>query len=119
MFWLDEDKPSKTATVHRDECVHGVPEGVEHKGINEMLKDGGWFSFGSVGEAMRFHKESRLPGKLVMCSFCTPLGQRSPEPMAKLDIKSIKTGCDLGSEIKVTDTKSQWKRLIENLRGRK
>lgn len=119
MYWLDADKPTETATVHRDECIHAVPEGGEHKGVNKMHRDGGWFSFDSVGEAMRFHKERRLTGKVVMCGVCTPLSQHSPEPMAKLKVRSVKTGCDLASEIEVTDTKSQWRRLTEKLRGRR
>ena len=119
MFWLDVDKPTKTATVHRDECVHAVPECGEHKGVNEMLRDGGWLSFDSVGEAMRLHKERRLTGKIVMCSVCTPLSQHSPEPMEKLKVRSVNTGCDLTSELEVTDTKSQWRRLTEKPPGRK
>jgi len=120
MFWLDVDKPTKTATVHRDECVHAVPGGGEQKGVNEMRRDGGWFSFDSVGEAMRFHKEQQLTGRVIMCSHCEPLSQLAPEPMAKLNVRTVNTGCDFDArELEITDTKSQWRRLTERLLSRK
>jgi hypothetical protein len=119
MFWLDVDKPTETSTVHRDECVHAVPIAGEHEGVDDMLRDGGWFSFDSVGEAMRFHKERRLTGRVAVCGVCEPLREYSPEPMAKLNVRSVKTGCDLVTELEITETKSQWRRLTEKLLGRK
>ncbi|MBN2334193.1 hypothetical protein JXL21_01450 [Candidatus Bathyarchaeota archaeon] len=118
MFWLDIDLKGRTATVHRDECVHSVPEGTEDKGVNEMREGGGWFSFESVGEAMRFRKEQKLTGTVVMCSYCEPLSQLSPEPMASLNVHAVKTGCEMDTKaLEVTDTKSTWKRLTRRLFG--
>ena len=118
MYWLDVDKTTETSTVHRDTCVHAVPDASTHKGVNEMLGDGGWFSFDSLGDAMRFHKLSRLTGRVEMCGVCGPLGDHSPEPMAKLGVRSIKTGCDHATTLTVTDTKTRWRRLTEKLSGK-
>ncbi len=119
MYWLDVDKPTKAATIHRDKCVHAVPDASTHKGVNEMLRDGGWFSFDSIGEATRFHKESCLTGRFTMCGVCEPLSDHAPEPMARLGVRSVKTGCDHATTFTVTDTKSQWRRLTEKLLGRR
>lgn len=119
MYWLDVDKAAETSTVHRGECIHAVPDARGNKGVNEMLRDGGWFSFPSVGEAMRFHKERRLTGRVTMCSVCEPLSDHAPEPTAKLGVRIAKTGCDHATELMVTDTKSQWRRLTEKLSDEK
>lgn len=82
-----------------------------------MREGCGWFSFGSVGEAMRFHKEQRLTGTVVMCSICDPLN-RLTEPMAPLKVQTVNTWCDTDStELVITDTKSHWKRLARRLFG--
>lgn len=117
IYILARRRPSKkTATLHRDDCVHSVLEGREDKGVNEKRKGGGWFSFESVGEAMRFRKEQRLAGTVVMCSYCDPLSQLTPELMASLNVHKVKNGCDIDTrELVITDIKSHWKRLTKRL----
>jgi len=73
MFWVDVDLLAQTATLHRSECVHVFPKATDRRGVNEMKSDGGWFSFNSAGEAMRFHKVKRLSGDVKACIYCKPL----------------------------------------------
>ena len=54
MLWMNIDKVFRTCVIHRDECpwvrwvMNNKPQ---FKGINEMKRDGGWFSFSSLREA--------------------------------------------------------------------
>jgi hypothetical protein len=118
MFWLDIDTPAQMATLHRGECIHVTPKATERKGVNEMRADGGWFSFKSVGEAMRFHKTKRLSGEVKSCLYCKPLDHISDVAMAGLDISTPRTGCEAcGTRVEVLDTKSNYRRLLDRLLG--
>ncbi len=118
MFWLNVDLPTQTATLHRENCIHVEPKETDLKGINKKKVDGGWFSFPSVGEAMRFHKVQRLSGEVQACQHCGPLDQIADVTAAKLDISIPRTGCDAcGTGVKVGDRKS--KSIFERLLGEK
>ncbi len=120
MFWLDVDLKAGTATLHRDDCIHIKPEATAAKGLNEMRAEGGWFSFPSVGEAMRFHKAQRLSGEVQACLYCKPLDQINDVSAAKLDINIPRTGCDAcGTSVNVMDTKSSYRSLVDRLIGEK
>jgi hypothetical protein len=120
MFWLDIDLKAQTATLHRADCIHIKPEATANKGVNEMRADGGWYSFSSVGEAMRFHKKQRLSGEVQSCLLCKPLDHIGDVTMAGLDINAPRTGCDAcGTHVEVLDTKSSYRRLMDRLLGPK
>ena len=130
MFWLDIDLTSGKNTVHRDSCVHSVPENNPSKGVNQMSEEGGWFSFPTVGEAVRYTNVNRISGLVEHCEHCQPLKSMTPEPRAALGIKTTATGCAAcgkcasGQETKpepveVTDTKSIARRLSRKLFGKR
>jgi hypothetical protein len=118
MFWLEVDNSTHTATLHRGECIHIAPEETDRKGINQMRTDGGWFSFESVGEAMRFFKVKRLSGEINYCLLCRPLDHLEDVSMARLDVTAPRTGCETCvKEVEVVDTKSSYRRLLSKLLG--
>ena len=128
MFWLNMDFKTGKNTVHRDICIHSVPENNALKEVNEIGKEGGWFSFQSVGEAVRYIKTNKISGLIQHCEYCTPLKSMSPEPRATLGIKSTATGCaacgkcaskqeSLPESFKITDTKSIASRLNRKIFG--
>jgi hypothetical protein len=120
MFWLDVDLPAQTATLHRSECMHVFPKATDRRGVNKMKSEGGWFSFNSAGEAMRFHKIKRLSGDVKACLYCKPLEHLDDFAMAGLDISTPRTGCDAcGTNIEILDTKSNYRRLLDKLIGAK
>jgi hypothetical protein len=119
MFWLEVDNSTQTATLHRGECIHITPKETDRKGINQMRTDGGWFSFESIGEAMRF-KVKRLSGEINYCLLCKPLDHLEDVSMARLDITVPRTGCETCvKEVEVVDTKSSYRRLLSKLLGSK
>lgn len=120
MFWLDVDLPAGIATLHRGECIHIEPKATESKGVNELRADGGWFSFDSAGEAMRFHKTRRLEGDVNACLLCKPLSHLQDVAAAELDITTPRTGCEACvTRVEVLDTKSSFRRLLDKLVGEK
>ncbi|MCX6648639.1 MAG: hypothetical protein NTV61_04540 [Candidatus Bathyarchaeota archaeon] len=120
MFWLDVDLPTQTATLHRGECIHIEPKATDRRGVNEMRAEGGWFSFESAGEAMRFHKTKRLSGDVKTCLLCRPLDHLEDVAMAGLDISTPRTGCEAcATKVEVLDTKSSYRRLLDRLLGSK
>ena len=129
MFWLDVDYKSGNNTVHRDNCVHSVPENDPSKGINELGDGGGWFSFSTVGEAVRHVKVNKLSGITEHCKFCQPIKSMTPEPRAALGLKAQATGCAACGKcvpsqskqetIEITDTKTIGSRISRKLFGKR
>ena len=120
MFWLDVDNSTLTATLHKGECIHIAPEETDRMGMNQLRTDGGWFSFESVGEAMRFFKVKRLSGEINYCLLCRPLDHLEDVSMARLDITAPRTGCEACVKgVEVVDTKSSYRRLLSKLLGSK
>lgn len=126
MFWIDIDYRMGVNTVHRDMCVHSVPDNSSGKSVNSLGEDGGWLSFPSVGEAVRYLKANRIKGLTKYCEHCEPLNELRPEPRAALGLKSAPIGCSLGSNIKppkklqgiqITDTKTMARKLARKLFG--
>jgi hypothetical protein len=128
MFWLDVDYKSGKNTVHRDNCVHSVPENNPSKGTNALEEMGGWFSFPTVGEAVRYVKVNRISGVVEHCKYCEPINSMTPEPRAALGLKATATGCAAcgkcptgqGSKpetVEITDTKTIASRLARKLFG--
>jgi len=117
MFWLDVDLVTPAANLHTEECMYIQPQATDRKGVNEMQLDGGWFSFDSVGEAMRFFKVKKLNGEVAACLLCRPLDHISGVSMARLDVSPPRTGCDSVKEIEVVDTKTSYRRLLSRLLG--
>jgi hypothetical protein len=119
MFWLDVDLAAQTTILHTGDCVHIEPKTTERKGVNEMRVDGGWFSFETIGEAMRFYKVMKLSSEVASCLLCRPLDRLGEVSIAKLDIRTPRTGCDACvSEVEVVDTKSNYRRLLSRLLGK-
>ena len=128
MFWLDIDFKTGKNTVHRDSCVHSVPENASSKGVNEMGEEGGWFSFHTVGEAVRYTKVNKISGLVEHCKYCAPLKSMTPEPRAALGVKATATGCAACGKcapeqeskpeaLEITDTKTIASRLSRKLFG--
>ncbi|MBN1683001.1 hypothetical protein JW865_05565 [Candidatus Bathyarchaeota archaeon] len=120
MYIIDVDFKSGYNTLHRSECIHSVPSDIPTKKVGMLGDDGGWIEFNSPGEALRWLKNNKISGLIEYCKYCTPLSDFSPEPVAKLNIKLVKTGCDAdcttksdySKEIEITDTKSIYQRLV-------
>ena len=128
MFWLDIDLKSGRNTVHRDDCVYFVPENNPSKGMSEMGDEGGWFSFPSIGEAVRYTKVNRINGLIVFCPYCKPTQFMTPEPRTKLGLKTTALGCAACGKyargessdperVQITDTKAIASRLTRKLFG--
>jgi hypothetical protein len=126
MYVVDVDFKSGSNILHREECVHAVPDNSPDKAVGTLGDGGGWLSFTSPGEALRWLKMNRVRGIIVHCRYCAPLSTMTPEPVAKLNVSVPKTGCDAcasgcscSTEMNVTDTKSQYKRLVSRFLGEK
>jgi hypothetical protein len=130
MFWLDVDFESGNNTVHRANCVHSAPENNPFKGDNELREKGGWFSFSTVGKAVRYVKVNKLSGTTGHYKFCQPIKAMAPEPRAALGLKAHATGCaacgkySTGQEsktetVEITDAKIIASRLRRKLFGRR
>jgi hypothetical protein len=112
MYVIDVDYKSGSNTLHREECIHAVPDNSPDKAVGELGEGGGWLCFSSPGEALRWLKENRIRGLIVHCRQCAPLSTMTPEPVAKLNVNLLKTGCDMCTrEMTFMDTKSINKRL--------
>jgi hypothetical protein len=70
MYWLRVDLDDSNHRLHREDCPHIVPEESETIGMGELKDSGGWLNFDSVGEAMKYIKDEKIPGIIDMCSFC-------------------------------------------------
>ena len=120
MYWLRVDLDDSNHRLHREDCPHIVPEESETIGMGELKDSGGWLNFDSVGEAMKYTKDEKIPGIIDMCSFCKPLDDLRTEPMATLKVEQVESGMGPKSkEITITDTKSLWKRLSKRFLGEK
>lgn len=111
MFWLEIDLEENAATLHRDDCAYGIPEETKDISMNELKEGGGWLSFESPGEAMRYYTDKRMKGKIKSCSFCKPLDHLRFKPLAKIKIESMNEETSKSNEMTVLDTKSMWKKL--------
>lgn len=66
MVWVNVDIPCKTCTIHLETCryvcwfVKGDTK-PQFKGIEELKRDGGWFSFHSMEQAEDFCKRNWKP----------------------------------------------------------
>lgn len=75
MVWLNIDKPCKRCTIHIEPCRRvsyyikgeGKPQ---FKGIEELKRDGGWFSFHSIEEAEDFYKRNWKPKRYSISKRC-------------------------------------------------
>jgi len=59
-----------------------------------MHADGGWFSFGSIGEAVRFLKVKRVTVEVGSCLLCRPFNRFGEVLMSRLNVRKPRTGCD-------------------------
>jgi len=59
-----------------------------------MRVDGGWFSFDTIGEAIKFLNAKRLNGNVKACLILRPLDELGEVSMAKLDVRTPRTGCE-------------------------
>jgi hypothetical protein len=112
MYVLDVDFKSGRNTLHRGECVHAVPDNSPDKAEGRLAEGGGWLSFSSPGEALRWLKTNKVRGLITHCRLCAPLSTMTPEPVASLGVTVPGTGCDACTrEMTFLDTKSINKRL--------
>jgi hypothetical protein len=118
MYVLDVDFKSGSNTLHREECVHAVPDNSPDKEVGKLGDGGGWLRFTSPGEALRWLKENRVRGLIVHCRHCAPLSTMTPEPAVRLNVSLPATGCDACKrEMTFLDTKSINKRLESRSQG--
>ncbi len=129
MFRVDIDYRSGESTVHRSECVHSVPDNSPDKDVDKLGKNGGWLSFPTVGDTLRYLKVNKVKGLTKYCKHCTPLSKLKPEPRAALGLKSTPTGCAMCGNCKpsenppklkklqITDTKTIARRLSRKMFG--
>jgi len=54
-YWLNVDKPTRFAKLHRETCVFCKPLHQTFKGVNRLSYNGGWFEFNSKEEAYAFY----------------------------------------------------------------
>jgi hypothetical protein len=71
-FWLNVDRSTGIAKLHRETCIWCMPHDQSSKGVNEMKNSGGWYSFESLGEAERFCRGLDLDLLWSPCRFCSP-----------------------------------------------
>ena len=128
MFVVDIDKASGVNTVHREDCIHLTPQLSSEKEFGRIGKTGGFLTFSTVGEALRYLKSNRISGVIEHCHYCKPTKKFNPEPAASLGVEIAPSGCDSLSldsplmqktkkSVEVTDTKTIAKRLVEKLFG--
>lgn len=53
MVWINIDIPTKTFGIHYENKSRNP----KYKGINQMLRDGGWFELPSHQQALELYKE--------------------------------------------------------------
>lgn len=56
-YWVNVDRPTRTCTFHSGDCRYVKKSATRLKGLNESLKDGGWFLFQTMPEAEAFCNE--------------------------------------------------------------
>jgi hypothetical protein len=68
---LNIDKPHRTCTLHNADCpLVPVPYGTPHKPINQLGRDGGWFTVASTEGAREVAKREFGRGAFVPCERC-------------------------------------------------
>jgi hypothetical protein len=60
-IWIDIDKPTKHFGIHSKNKSRNP----QFKGINQLLRDGGWFKLNSKDEAYALHKKEYPNFKIV------------------------------------------------------
>jgi hypothetical protein len=58
--------------LHREDCSYCKPRSSAWKGINEMNRNGGWFSFQTVEEAYEYYIENGEGAIWQPCKKCRP-----------------------------------------------
>ncbi len=130
MFIVDVDPESGINMVHKEDCIHLVPENHPGKELGNLTELGGYLEFKTVGAAVRHLKTNRISGLIRHCPYCKPAKRYNHEPAASLGVEIASTGCEacnVGTPtfnqpekmLDVTDTKTIWKRLSEKLLGSK
>lgn len=71
-YWVNVDKSTRVAKLHRETCIWCRPRDQHGKGVNEMTNSGGWYSFASPGEAERYCRGLDLGLLWSPCRFCNP-----------------------------------------------
>ena len=68
---LNIDKPHRTATLHNESCSFiPSPLGSPYKPIEQLGRDGGWFSLATEAEARSFASMEFPHGEFVRCQNC-------------------------------------------------
>jgi len=68
---LNIDKPHRKSTLHTESCPHVPnPLGTILKPLEQVGRDGGWFSVSSVSEAQTIASREFPTGDFVRCSYC-------------------------------------------------
>jgi hypothetical protein len=71
-YWLNVDRSTKVAKLHRETCIWCRPHAQSSKGVNEMTNSGGWYGFESPVEAKRYCRDLDLDLLWSPCRFCIP-----------------------------------------------
>jgi hypothetical protein len=68
---LNIDKPHRKSTLHTESCPRVPnPLGTVLKPLEQVGRDGGWFSVSSVSEAKTIANREFPSGEFVRCSYC-------------------------------------------------
>lgn len=68
---LNIDKPHGTATLHTSDCAHiPQPVGTQHKPIDAMGRDGGWFTVADQAQGQDVAATQWPRATFVRCQYC-------------------------------------------------
>ena len=73
MIWLNVNVPLKIVVVHKEECRYCRAGSSLLKGLNKMEKEGGWFSFDTYQDAIKYYRDHFMATmSLKKCKVCKP-----------------------------------------------
>jgi len=74
MVWVNVDIPTKKCVIHTEQCNYAKRKTeTRFKGIEELKRDGGWFSFPSLHQAESHCKRQWDPqGHTIKSGKCCP-----------------------------------------------
>ena len=69
-YWLNIDRPTRFAKLHRESCRFCKPQDQFYKGVNSLKDNGGWFMFNAQEEAYAFYLENFSRFYWKQCRIC-------------------------------------------------
>lgn len=70
-YWLNIDKPNKTATLHTVTCRYAIGKHeTRYKGISFLKRDGAWFGFDTPAKAEQYANKQHSGYTFKRCARC-------------------------------------------------